>query len=98
MNLRFFEWLRDHVHFGERYTDTDRYRDFRQTFMDTPHGRRVLYQLIETGHVFTPTLVPGDPDTTRNNEGQRSLVLEILSVLSAEPAEPLEVQTEKEPT
>lgn len=95
MNLKFFEWLRERVHFGETYTETDRYRDYRRTFLDTPHGRRVLHELIEQGHVFTSTLVPGAPDLTQNNEGQRSMVLDILAVLNSEPA-PLEVETEKD--
>lgn len=94
MSLRLFEWLREKVAFGETYSEADRCRDFRRTFMETPHGRRVFHQLTVLGYVFTPTLVAGDPDTTRNNEGRRALMLDIIDILDT-PEGPPDVQTEE---
>lgn len=87
------------VHFGENYTETDRYRDFRKVFMDTQEGRRCLYHILDWAHMHHSSVVPGgDSHQTYFLEGERNIGLQILAVLNAEPAEPLEVQLEKEPT
>ena len=83
--MAFFERLRD-VHFGERYTDADRYRDFRRVFLGTAEGRRCLYQIFDWAHVFHSSVAPGDPYMTHFQDGERSIGLQILAVLNAEPA------------
>jgi len=83
--VAFFERLKD-VHFGDRYDDADRYRDFRRVFLATQEGQRCLYQIFEWAHVFHSSVVPGDPYMTHYQDGERSIGLQILSVLNAEPA------------
>ena len=83
--VAFFERLKD-VHFADGYDDADRYRDFRNVFLGTAEGRRCLYQIFEWAHVFHSSVVPGDPYMTHYQDGERSIGLQILSVLNAEPA------------
>lgn len=96
--VAFFERLRG-VQFGDRYDDADRYRDFRRVFLDTAEGRRCLYQIFDWAHVFHTSAAPGDPYMTHFQDGERSIGLQILSVLNAEPAaEPgLRVELEETP-
>lgn len=71
---------------GENYTDIDRYRDFRRVFLDTPRGRRVLWQLFEMGNLFAPVAVlPADPYAAYHRDGARNLALNILAILNADP-------------
>jgi len=96
--LAFFERLRQ-VRFGESYSDADRHRDFRAVFLSTPEGRRCLYQIFEWAHVFHSSVVPGDPYMSHFQDGERSIGLQILAVLNAEPvAEEPGVRVELEET
>ena len=71
---------------GEDYGDIDRYRDFRRVFLDTPRGRRVLWQLVEMCHLFAPIAVlPADPYAAYHRDGARNLALNILAILNADP-------------
>jgi hypothetical protein len=96
--VAFFERLKV-LQFGDGYDDADRYRDFRRVFLGTREGRRCLYQIFEWAHVFHNSVVPGDPYMTHFQDGERSIGLQILSVLNAEPAgEPgLRVEFEETP-
>jgi hypothetical protein len=60
--------------------------DFRNTFT-TGHGRRVLTYLMQSYHVFSPTHTMGDPYQSAYHEGQRSVVLQILSFMNLNPDE-----------
>ena len=71
---------------GDDYTDIDRYRDFRRVFLDTPRGRRVLWQLFEMGYLFAPVaLLPADPYAAYHRDGARNLALNIMAILNADP-------------
>jgi hypothetical protein len=71
---------------GPNYTDIDRYRDFRRVFLDTPRGRRVLWQLLEMGNLFAPIAVlPADPYAAYHRDGARNLALNIMAILNADP-------------
>jgi hypothetical protein len=71
---------------GESYTDIDRYRDFRRVFLESPSGRRVLWQLFEMGNLFAPVAVlPADPYAAYHRDGARNLALNILAILNADP-------------
>ena len=71
---------------GESYTDIDRYRDFRRVFLDTPGGRRVLWQLFEMANLFAPVAVlPADPYAAYHRDGARNLALNIMAILNADP-------------
>ena len=71
----------------DRYTEIDRYRDFRRTFLDTPEGRRVLAQLFGMTHLFAPSFDPDNPDPSMTfvHEGERNIGLFIISILNADP-------------
>lgn len=71
---------------GDKYTDVDRYRDYRRVFLDRPEGRRVLWQLFEMAHLFAPVAVlPGDPYEAYHRDGARNLALAIFAILNADP-------------
>ena len=71
-----------------KYTDMDRYRDFRQLFMGSVQGKRVLHELYSWGHMFK-TSIPGNKQPDRmiwQNEGERNFALKLLAALNAEPS------------
>lgn len=72
-----------------RYTDVDRYRDFRALFLETDRGRRVLYELLSWGHVFRASapMAQFDPHKTLFHDGERSIALKIMATMNAEPME-----------
>lgn len=51
--------------------------DYKELF-SLPQGQTVLRHLIKTYHVLKPSFVPGDPNGTAYQEGQRSVVLSIM--------------------
>lgn len=81
---KFFESLSPaKVGFG--YTETDRYRDFREVF-STPQGRRVLHQIID----YCEGLPRSEHDADqihRNNfrDGRRDAGLWIIRRMNAVP-------------
>lgn len=79
----------------DQYTPLDRYHDFREVFLKTEQGRRVLKQILVWGHLlerFKRTL-PIDPHMNSIAEGERSLALAIFTALSREPSTRPETQT-----
>jgi hypothetical protein len=53
----------------------------------TAEGRRVINYLLEYCHVLSPSMpATCDPNVTLFNEGQRSVGIEIASLLANEPA------------
>lgn len=53
---------------------------------NTHDGKAVLYDLMRGNYILNRTThVPGDPYSTARNEGQRDVVLRILSVLKMDP-------------
>lgn len=69
------------------YSKMDRYRDFRQLFMGSEQGKRVLYELLAWGNQFQSSVRRGnyDPYQTMFYEGQRSIATDIIRTLSKEP-------------
>lgn len=57
--------------------------DFRKTF-ETPHGQAVLLDLFQA-HGMMMSTYQGDPSKAAYLEGQRSVVLRILNILSTKP-------------
>ena len=55
------------------------YYDYKNTFIDSEHGDRVLSDLIKRFHVLKP-IVEGDSIDRAFNEGQRSVVLHIMGI------------------
>jgi len=83
------------AHTGVVYNDADRYRDFRQVFLATVQGRRVLYEIFTWANLFRTVFIPGDPYATHYRDGERNIGLKILATLNAEP---VELQAEAEHT
>ncbi len=82
------------VKLGPRYGRMDRYRDFRRVFLQSPDGRRVLWQILAWCHMYRPAAVRGDPHETYRREGERNIGLRILATMNAEPAdEPEQAET-----
>lgn len=75
------------VHPGARQRlPMDRYREFRQVFLATDAGRRVLYDIFAAGHMYRSSYQRGDPHHTTFQEGERNLALYIQQTLINEPA------------
>jgi hypothetical protein len=83
----FFEELVK-VRLGERYTETDRYKDFRAVFLGRSgpeQGNRVLWQILEWTRMYQRVAAPGDPHETYFRDGERNIGLRILVTLNVEP-------------
>lgn len=72
---------------GGRYTEWDRYRDYRRVLLATPEGRRVLNDVLEACGVYRPSHVRGDTHETARREGRREIGLMILHRMNFEPAD-----------
>ncbi len=70
--------------------DDDQVRiDYRLTF-GSDHGRRVLADLVEQCHLFHPSYIPEDVGGTQYREGERNVMLYILSRLQLPQKEIIE--------
>lgn len=71
----------------EDYDPLDRYRDFRNVFLGSEQGRRVLKQILSWAHFTKPTVVkiPIDPYKVIHSEGERNLALRIFAIMLTEP-------------
>ena len=74
---------------GRAYSKVDRYRDFRQVFLETEQGRRVLYEILLWSHMFHPSAPAAkfDPYEAMFLDGERSLGQKIMRTMNAEPVE-----------
>lgn len=76
------------AHPGKPYKKSmDRYRDFRRVFLDTEQGRRVLYEILLWSHITRPSgpLAKFDPYETMFLDGERSIGIQIMVTMNAEP-------------
>lgn len=71
----------------EGYSALDRYRDFRDVFLGSDSGRRVLKQIMTWSHLAAPHAAgtPVDEKKILISEGQRNLALTIMATLLKEP-------------
>jgi len=70
-----------------------RIADYQSTF-STPHGKRVLYQMMKSAGFMDTNFVSGDSHYTAFKEGQRSVVTSILQSLKVDVRQ-LEAQLTK---
>lgn len=72
-----------------KYTELDRYRDFRAVFLSTDQGRRVLHQIFTWCHMDHSSLTgsPIDSSAVVAAEGERNIGIRILTALNHEPSE-----------
>ena len=70
------------------YSKMDRYRDFKRLFQDSERGRRVLYEILLWSHVTRPSapLAKFDPYETMFLDGERSIGMNIIVTMNAEPS------------
>ena len=84
----------------EGYTAMDRYRDFRQLFMGSEQGTRVLREILAWGHMFRPGFSAGgpiDPYRLSIHEGERNMALRLLGTINSEPVtKPAQVNRKKD--
>ena len=74
-------------------TPLDRYREFRQVFLGTDAGKRVMHDILTWGHVWKSTAVKGDPHETYLREGERNMALKLITTIQIEPrTQPTEQQ------
>lgn len=53
----------------------------------TEEGKKVLYDLMINHHMINPVMVKGDPYDTAFKEGERNVILRIISILKIDPVE-----------
>jgi hypothetical protein len=58
--------------------------DYKQTF-GSPHGQRVLRDLMKRFHIMKSTHVSGDPYETAFREGERHVLVTLMSTLKIDP-------------
>jgi len=81
--------MMDHMTRSEEYDPAERYRDFRELFLGTDHGVRVLREIMSWGYVNTTMLPPVGPvDINRltAEAGARRLALQIWNCCLRPPA------------
>ena len=78
----------------DNYTDTDRYREYRQVFLGSQAGERVLRDiLLKTGYSFPGAVMQGaearppTPDEALWQGGARDVGYSIMRTLAIEPKE-----------
>ena len=76
-----------------RYSAEALRRDFGATFVEA-RARRVLYKILEWGHVYQPVHVAGDSHATAFRDGERNLALRILAAIIAEPEADIQERAE----
>lgn len=69
------------------YTPEQRYQDFRQLFMGSVQGQRVLREILSWGKVFRPAVntSPIDPYAVAMREGERNMALRLMVTINVEP-------------
>ena len=67
----------------------DRIIQYKAVF-GTEEGKKVLYDLMASHHVVSPVMVKGDSHDTAFKEGERNVVLRIMSILKIDPEELLQ--------
>ncbi len=77
-------------------TRVEQHADFRQVFLGTDAGKRVLYDILGWAHVWGTSVVKGDPYLTHVREGERALAIKILAVLHVQPKARPDKQRSKE--
>ena len=59
-------------------------KDYKQVF-STQAGKRVLADMMSSHYMFTATFAPQDPHMTSIREGERNVILRLLSILKKDP-------------
>lgn len=68
-------------------TEMERYQDFRQVFLGSDQGRKVLNEIMRWGHAFRSNSNVAGYDPVKMNiaDGQRGLANRILTTAHVEP-------------
>ena len=70
-----------------KYDKMDRFRDFQRVFLESEQGKRVLYEILLWCHITRPSapLAKFDPYETMFLDGERSIGIQIMVTMNAEP-------------
>lgn len=71
------------------YAPSQRRRDYEQIF-ESEAGKRILADMVRYAHILHPTYVKGDSHQTAFREGERNMVLRILSIIGQKPEQFIE--------
>lgn len=79
-------------------TDADKQNAFKAVFFGTEDGRRVLAELVGLSGYHAPLVPAGDPYHFAFREGMRQGMVNVVSILAADPTEETRIElTEKDP-
>ncbi len=70
---------------SSKRTDVERHAEFRQLFLGSDIGKRVLYDILEWGHIWRSSTVRGDAHMTYKREGERNLALRAMGMVFNAP-------------
>lgn len=82
------------------YRPLDRYRDFRQVFLGSDQGRRVLHEILSMGRMISsslPAMGPIDANRVLANEARRTLAIDIFASIHREPVADRPMRSNKFP-
>lgn len=79
----------------KRYTRDRLVKAYIDVFRESEDGQLILHDLIKRGHLFHSTHVPSDPHLSSIREGERNLLLHILSVCQFTHADVLKMMDEQ---
>jgi hypothetical protein len=71
--------------------DVDRYRDFKEVFLNSDAGNRVMLEIFTWGHMYDGSIKRGvavDPYRVCQNEGHREMALQLKRAIMHQPPEP----------
>lgn len=74
--------------------DSDLMRDFRQVFLSTPRGKRVLYSILAWGGIYAPDVRPTEGGELNRAEGRAELARYVMQTTFADVAEPKEIEND----
>ena len=86
--------LFEQARFGSDTSDTDIRRDFRQVFLGTDQGRRVLYLIVAYTGLYEPAVAPTDPHDLNRAEGRKEVAKHIMALAYGDVVPPKEIHTD----
>ena len=73
-------------HPGAAYDPREKFRDYRNLFLSTPLGKKVLWDILILCRLYKSSM-HADSHVTAFNEGKREIGLRVLGIMNTEPSE-----------
>lgn len=82
---------------NSKYTEKDRYNEFRKFFMGSEAGKRILVEILSWGKLFDTGISASPIDQIAMNirAGEQNIARKLLHVVNNEPPEKLKQTTRK---